>query len=69
MNWQVEKTRRLFLFFNAFFAKDCNMFVQQQQQYHKMTMDEFMDFYQICHTTDQPLSKQPKYESTYRIES
>ncbi len=45
-------------FFNAFSAEHQNMFVQQQKEYHKMTMVEVVNFFQICHTTEQPLYEQ-----------
>ncbi len=50
-------------FFNTFSAEHCNMFVQQQKQYHKMTMDEFVEFFQICHSIDQNICEQHKCEA------
>ncbi len=43
----IEEKEKTLLFFPAFSAEHCNMFVQQQKQYHKMKMDEFMEFFQI----------------------
>ncbi len=36
----IGEKKKTPLSFNAFSAEHCNMFVQQQQKYHKMTMDE-----------------------------
>ncbi len=33
------------IFFNAFSAEHQNMFVQQQKEYHRMTMDEVVNFF------------------------
>ncbi len=45
-------------FLNIFSAEHCNVFVQQQEQYLMMVMDEFMEKSQIFHSTDQPVYKQ-----------
>ncbi len=39
------------------------MLVQQQKKYHKMTMDEIVNFFQICHSTDQLLHEQRQREA------
>ncbi len=41
--------KKTFLFFDTFSAEQCNLFIQQQRQYHKVMMDMFIDFFQICH--------------------
>ncbi len=56
-----EKEHHL-IFFKAFSADHRNMFVQQQKEYHKMTMDAVVSFFQICHATDQPLCEQRQHE-------
>ncbi len=56
-----EKEKSL-IFFNAFSA----MFVQQKKQYHKVTMDEFMEFFQVCHSADQPICKQQTCKATQK---
>ncbi len=45
-----------------------NVFVQQQKQYRKMIRDKFVDFFQICHSTDQPVYKQCRHEATEKRE-
>ncbi len=62
-----EKERHL-IFFNAFSSEHQNMFVQQQKEYHKMTMDKIVNFFQICHAKDQPLHEQCQWESAARNE-
>ncbi len=42
-------------FIHTFSAEHQNVFVQQQKHYHKITMDEFVEFFQICYLTDQPV--------------
>ncbi len=49
-------------FFNIFSNDPCNMFVQQQKQYYTISMNEFINFFQICHSIDQPVDKQHKCE-------
>ncbi len=34
------------------------MFVQQQKDYQKLSMDDLVDSEQICHGIDQPVCKQ-----------
>ncbi len=54
----IGEKERYLIFFNAFSAEHQNMFVQQQKEYHKITMDEVVNFFQICHATDQSLLEQ-----------
>ncbi len=35
------------IFFNALSADHCSKFVQQQKDYHSMTMDEIVSFFQV----------------------
>ncbi len=51
------------IFCNAFSADYCNKFVQQQKEYHMMTMSKVVSFFQICHATDQPLHEQCQCEA------
>ncbi len=62
-----EKECHLILF-NTFSADHGNKFVQQQKEYHKMTMDEVVSFFQVCHATDQPLREQCQREATPKKE-
>ncbi len=52
-----EKEKTL-LFINAFPADHHDAFGQQQEQYCKMIMDDFAEFFQTCYSTDLPLCKQ-----------
>ncbi len=58
----IGKKKCNLIFFNAFSADHWNKFVQQQKDYHKMTMDEVVTFFQVFHATDQPLCKQRQRE-------
>ncbi len=58
----IGKRERHLIFFNAFSADHRNKFVQQQKDYHNMTMDEIVAFFQVCHATDQPLQEQRQQE-------
>ena len=62
-----EKERNL-IFFNAFSNEHRNKFVQQQKNYHQMTTDEIVAFFQVCHATDQPLREQRLCEATAKKE-
>ncbi len=44
------------------------MFVQQQNEFHKITMDKVVNFFQICHTIDQLLCLQQQCEAAARKE-
>ncbi len=57
-----EKERHL-IFFNAFSSEHRNIFVQQQKEYHMITMDKIVNFFQICHAMDQPLREQHQREA------
>ncbi len=54
----IGEHKKNFHFFNVFSDEYCHMFVQQKKQNYKMTMDKFVDFFQTCHPTDQPVYKQ-----------
>ncbi len=56
------------IFFNALSADHHNKFVQQQKEYHNMTMDEVVSFFQVCHATDQPLHEQHQCEAAAKKE-
>ncbi len=58
----IGKRERQLIFFNAFSADHHNKFVQQQKDYHRMTMDEIVTFFQICHATDQSLHEQCQHK-------
>ncbi len=45
-----------------------NIFVQQQKQYKKMTLSKFVDFFQICHSTDHLICKQCKCKAAEKRE-
>ncbi len=56
------------LFFNAFSSEHWNVLFQQQKQHHKMTIDEFLEFFQICHSTDHPIRKQCRCKAAEKFE-
>ncbi len=56
----IGEQEKTLLFFNNFSAEYYTAFGQQLQQYLKMTMDAFVDFFQICHSTNQPIGEQCK---------
>ncbi len=62
-----EKERHL-IFFDAFSADHQNKFVQQQKEYHNMTMDKVVTFFQVCHATDQSLHEQHQHEAAAKKE-
>ncbi len=64
----IGKKEHHLIFFNAFSADHHNQFVQQQNEYHKMTMDEIVSFFQICHDMDQTLCEQHQCEAVSRKE-
>ncbi len=50
------------LLINSFSVEHHNVFVQQQKQYHKMTLNNLVKYFHICHSTDKPICKQCKCE-------
>ncbi len=64
MNYElmIGEKELILLFFNTFAADNCILFVQQKQ-YHKMMMDELVEFFLICHSTDQLLCQQYTHEA------
>ncbi len=65
----IGKRERNLIFFNAFSNEHRNRFVQQQKEYHKMTADEIVAFFQVCQSTDQPLREQRLCEAAAKKES
>ncbi len=64
----IGETESHLIFFNAFSADHHNKFVQQQNEYHKMMMDEVVTFFQVFHVTDQPLREQHQHEAAAKKE-
>ncbi len=42
------------IFFNAFSAEHLNKFVAQQKKYLELSIDDFMNYFQILHTQEAP---------------
>lgn len=54
---------KLLTFFNSFSAEHSHVFVKQQNRYYKMPMEDFVDLFQILHTSDALAVKQCKHQA------
>ncbi len=56
------------IFFNAFSAAHRNNFAVQQKDYSKLSMDDFVTYFQLLHAQEAPHYKQLKCEAKVKLE-
>ncbi len=59
----IGNRERKLIFFNPFSAKHQNEFLPQQQKYEKLSIDDFVNYFQIIHAQEAPCCEQILHEN------